>query len=167
MADARGKSSSRGKSNTPPRSAPKSGGGGGDSGRPASMDSTDSGARNEPDSNGRLPGLPELMRRALTIGLSGFFFTEEAIRKALGDTLPKDWTDFAVDQSERTRREFFERLSYEMAQTFENIDLAAVLRDLLEGRTLEINAEVRLRAPDESGAPGSIRIGLKQRDPKK
>jgi len=106
------------------------------------------------DEGGRLSPLPELMRRALSLGLSGFFLTEEAVRRALGDTLPKDWIDFAVDQSERTRSEFLERLSFEMGRAFEKADVAAVLRDLLEGRTLEVRAEIRLRGRDEGGAGG-------------
>ncbi len=97
--------------------------------------------------------IPELVRRALTMGLSGFFFTEATIRKALGDALPKDWIDFAVDQSDRTRAEFLERLSYEIGRALENVDVAAVLRELLEGRTLEVKAEIRLGERD--GRPGS------------
>ena len=102
------------------------------------------GRRQDADTGARLPALPELVRKAFALGFSGFFLTEEAIRKALGDTIPKDWTDFAVDQSERTRKEFLERLSFEIAQSLEKIDVAAVLRELLEGRTLEVRAEVRL-----------------------
>ena len=98
----------------------------------------------ENGTGGALPTLPDMVRRALALGLSGFFSTEETIRKALGDTLPKDWTDFAVDQSERTRKEFLERLSYEIAQSLEKVDIAGVLRDLLEGRTLEVKAQIRL-----------------------
>jgi hypothetical protein len=93
---------------------------------------------------GRLPAVPELIRRALSMGLSGFFLTEEAIRKALGDAVPRDWTDFVVSQSDRTRKEFLERLSYEIGQSLQNVDLARVLTDLLEGRTLEVKAEIRL-----------------------
>ena len=106
------------------------------------------------EEGGRLSPLPELMRRALSLGLSGFFLTEEAVRRALGDTLPKDWIDFAVDQSERTRSEFLERISFEMGRAFERTDLAAVLRELLEGRTLEVKAEIRLRDRGEEGAGG-------------
>ena len=102
---------------------------------------------------GRLPVLPEIARRALSIGLSGFFLTEETIRKALGDSLPKDWLDFGVEQSERTRKEFLERLSFEIAQTLEKVDIAATLRELLEGRTLEVRAEIRLG--DRDGKPAS------------
>ena len=96
----------------------------------------------------RAPVLPELVRRAVSMGLSGFFLTEETIRKALGETVPKDWMDFATEQSERTRREFLERLSFEIAQSLEKVDLAAILRELLEGRTLEVRAEIRLGGPE-------------------
>jgi len=104
-----------------------------------------SGGRDEPaDTAGRLPALPDLVRRALTLGFSGLFLTEEAIRRALGETIPKEWSDFAVDQSERARRDLLERLSFEIAQTLEKVDLAAVMGELLEGRTLEVRAEIRL-----------------------
>ena len=64
--------------------------------------------------------------------------------------LPKDWIDFAVEQSDRTRAEFIERLSYEVARNLENLDLAALLSSLLEGRTLEVKAEIRLGEKNES-----------------
>lgn len=111
---------------------------------------------------GRLPALPEIARRALSIGLSGFFLTEETIRKALGDSLPRDWMDFALEQSERTRKEFLERLSFEIAQTLEKVDLTTALRELLEGRTLEVRAEIRLG--DREGKPASqeFDVGIKR-----
>ena len=109
----------------------------------------------DPDEEERgQPVLPELARRALALGLSGFFFTEATIRKALGDTLPKEWTDFAIDQSERTRKEFLERLTFEIAQSLENIDVASVLAELLKGRTVEVKAEIRLREADGSEVQG-------------
>ena len=112
------------------------------------------------DTAGRRPAIPDLVRRVLTLGLSGFFLTEEAVRKALGDTLPKDWTDFAADQSERTRKEFLERLSYEIAQSFEKIDLAAILEKLLEGRTLEVKAQIRLAAKEPGRGSGKLDISV-------
>ncbi len=112
------------------------------------------------DTAGRPPVIPDLVRRALALGLSGFFLTEEAFRKALGDTLPKDWTDFAAEQSERTRKEFLERLSYEIAQSFEKIDLAAILEQLLEGRTLEVKAQIRLAAKESGRGSGKLDISV-------
>ncbi len=97
-----------------------------------------------------LSAIPELMRRAIALGLTGFFTTEEAVRRALGDTVPKDWTDYLAESSDRTRSEFLDRLSREIARTLKEVDLAAVLQQLLEGRTLRVNAEFRL-----SGDPGT------------
>jgi hypothetical protein len=116
-------------------------------------------------SEARLPGLPDVVRRVLSLGLSGFFLTEEAVRKALGDSLPKDWVDFAVDQSERTRKEFLERLTYEMARTLEGVDLAQLLRDLLDGRTLEIKAQVRLASPRSRSGRSRPPLATSGRDP--
>jgi hypothetical protein len=112
---------------------------------------------------GRLTGVPELVRRVLSIGLSGFFLTEEAIRKALGDAVPRDWTDFVVSQSDRTRKEFLERLSFEIGQSLENIDIARVLTELLEGRTLEVNAEIRLTPKDSGSAASRLHVAASTR----
>jgi hypothetical protein len=114
------------------------------------------------DTSGRLTALPDLVRKAFTLGLSGFFLTEEAIRKALGDTIPKDWTDFAVDQSERARREFLERLSFELAQSLDKVDVAAVLQELLQGRTLEIRAEIRLGEKEPGPGRHSVQATLRR-----
>jgi hypothetical protein len=103
----------------------------------------------EEASSGTLNAIPEMMRRAVAMGLSGFFLTEEAIRKAVGDTLPQDWADFAVDQSERTRSELMDRLSVELNRTLENIDLSEMFTQLVEGRTIEVKAEIRLKPTDE------------------
>jgi N-acyl-D-aspartate/D-glutamate deacylase len=99
------------------------------------------------------PALADLARRALTLGLSGLFFTESTIRKALGDTLPKEWSDFAVNQSERTRKEFLERLTFELAQSLEKVDLASVMAELMRGRTLDISARIRLVDGQTDEAP--------------
>lgn len=95
--------------------------------------------------------LPDILRRVMALGFSGFFMTEGALRKALGETLPKDWLDFAVDQSERTRDEFLERLAAEIARSVETIDLAELAERLLDGHTIEVKAEVRLRS-DRKGS---------------
>jgi hypothetical protein len=107
---------------------------------------------------GRITSLPELARRALSMGFAGFFMTEEAVRRALGDTLPKDWIDFAVDQSDRTRREFVERFSYEIGQSLERVDMAGVLSDLLEGRTLEVKAQIRLGPRGAEAGDTDVRL---------
>jgi hypothetical protein len=88
------------------------------------------------------------------MGLSGFFTTEEAVRKAFGDTLPKDWTDFLLDTSDRTRSEFLDRVSREIGRVLEGVDVASVIQQLLEGRTLQINAQFELTEKGTAGRTG-------------
>lgn len=132
------------------------------------------GGKNGPRSTGRPPAeppgefeageslnvLPDLMRRVFSAGLSSFFSTEEAVRKALGETLPQDWSDFAIEQSDRTRAELLDRLSAEIGRTIEKMDLAEILSKLLEGNTVEINASIRLR-PEKSPGDSKLEIRTK------
>ncbi|MBW2234321.1 MAG: hypothetical protein JRF70_14165 [Deltaproteobacteria bacterium] len=101
----------------------------------------------------RAPLLPELFRRAFTLGLSGIFTTEEAFRRALGDTVPRDWVDFAVGQSERTRSDFTSKMAEEMARVIESMDLEAILRSVLADHRVELKAEIQLvpREKEQSG----------------
>jgi hypothetical protein len=108
-----------------------------------------------------LGAIPELMRRAIALGLTGFFTTEEAVRKAIGDTVPKDWTDYLAESSDRTRSEFLDRLSREIAGSLKEVDLAAVIQQLLEGRTLRVNAEFSLSSDPEAGGKAAVRFEKK------
>jgi hypothetical protein len=108
-----------------------------------------------------LRAIPELMRRAIALGLTGFFTTEEAVRRALGDTVPKDWSDYIAESSDRTRSEFLDRLSREIARTLKDVDIAAVLQQLLEGRTLKVNAEFSLSDDLGTGSGTAVRLESK------
>jgi len=103
--------------------------------------------------------LPDMVRRMVTLGLSGFFTTEEALRRAVGDTIPKDWVDFAAEQSEKTRRDFGDAVAREVGKALEGVDLAQVLGQVLEDRTIEVSARVRLVKADKADiGTGSGRI---------
>jgi hypothetical protein len=93
--------------------------------------------------------LQELLRRAIALGFSGLFTTEATIRSALGDTVPKDWVDFANEQGERTRREIIDRMAREFGRVIENLDTAELMRTLLEGHVLEVDARFRLIPVDD------------------
>ena len=123
------------------------------------------GRKRPTDAARRRPALPDFVRRALSLGFSGFFLTEEAVRRAFGDAVPREWANFAAEQSERARTEFLERLSFEIAQSLEKLDVAAVLQQLLEGRTLEVRAEIRLGPPEGGRGRHSIRAELRDSDP--
>ena len=117
--------------------------------------------REDAEAQESLSAIPELMRRAIALGLTGFFTTEEVVRRALGDTVPKDWTDYIAESSDRTRSEFLDRLSHEIARALKDIDVAAVLERLLEGRTLKVNAEFRLSDDPGTDSGAAVRFERK------
>ncbi|MCP5057208.1 MAG: hypothetical protein GY937_10840 [bacterium] len=91
---------------------------------------------------------PDLLRRGLSMGFTGLFMTEEAVRRALGDSVPRDVLEFFIAQSERTRTEMLERLSKEFGRTLEALDPVELARRLLDGATVEVSAKVRF-VPDK------------------
>lgn len=115
--------------------------------------------------------LPELLRRGLTLGFTGVFLTEEAVRRALGETVPRDLMEFILEQSERTRREFVDRVSREFGRALGGLDPAELVRRLLEGRSIEVSARIRLvrDEPDERrrggrhGAGSRLRVDTEER----
>lgn len=109
-----------------------------------------------------LTGISEVARKLIGLGLSGVFSTQETIRQTIGDALPKEWVDYALDTSERTRAEFLERLAGEIARSIETIDLARVMQQALEGRTLEVNARIRM-LPD-GGNGGRLSLSMVEDD---
>ena len=96
--------------------------------------------------------VPDFVRRALELGFASFFTTEQTIRRAVGETIPKDWIDFVSAQSDRTRKEMTDAIVSEAARSIERIDLMDTLDGLFSGRTIEINAKIRL-APREDEPP--------------
>ena len=97
----------------------------------------------------------------LTLGFTGFFMTEEALRKSLGDSVPRDVVEFVLDQSQRMRGEFLDRVSRELGRVLERVDPVEVARRLLEGRTVEVRASFRLVSkrkrkpePEDARRPG-------------
>ena len=114
----------------------------------------DARGRDEEDEGGFFP---ELLRRGLTLGFTGFFMTEEALRRALGDTVPRDTIEYFLDQSEKMRTEFLERVSREFGRAFGAMDPAEVLTRLVEGKTIEVSARIRILADDEERRPAGTR----------
>jgi hypothetical protein len=117
----------------------------------------------EEEDNGAAGFLPDLLRRGLTLGFTGFFLTEEAVRKALGESVPRDLMDFILSQSERTRAEILDRFSKEFARALGAIDPVEVARRLLEGRSIEVSAQFRLVPSDSEKDEGEVERSKKRR----
>ena len=110
--------------------------------------------------------MPDLLRRALGLGFAGLFSGEEFLRKTLGDTVPREWLEFATEQGERARRELAERVSSELGKSLQSVDLHELAARLLQGHTVEVSARIRFlpRAEDEADADHSVRVRVARED---
>ena len=122
------------------------------------------GDRGQADLDDRRTGVEslfqEFVRRTATLGLSGFFLTEEALRRAFGDVVPKEWVKYAAKQSAEMRSEVLDRVSAEFGQWLRSLDAEelqrSVLRTLLEHYDLQIQLEISARP--RSGERSSLEL---------
>ena len=115
--------------------------------------------KEELDEASRTGAIPDMFRKMMGLGLSGFFTTEAAIRGALGDSVPREWVEFVSEQSERTREEFARKMAEEFAKVLANVDLIELAEQLLEGRTIELKAEFKLGPRDAKPAEAKAARG--------
>ena len=96
----------------------------------------------------------EAIRRAAAVGLSGFFLTEEAVRRALNDAVPEDWVNYLSEQSTEIRNELIDRLVEVFGNWLHTLDLPAVLSSVLEEHefSAKIDLSVRRKQEDSSGS---------------
>lgn len=126
---------------------------------------SDEGAPTHSDGTRREPGaaVGDLLRRAVSAGLAGVFGPTEVVRKAVEEAMPKDWIDFASEQSERARRELVDRVASELARSVAGLDLVALAEQFLEGREIEVSARIRLHPKSPKPAEGrALRVAMRR-----
>jgi len=87
----------------------------------------------------------ELVRKGTSLGLSSFFLTEEAVRKAFSDRVPAEWLEFLGRQSEEVRSDVVDRASKEFGNWLRTLDLSELLGELLERYEISANIELDVR----------------------
>jgi hypothetical protein len=111
---------------------------------------------NQPDQPGEGPGtvgfVADVVRKAVLTGVGALFLTEEGARKVAREwKLPKDLATYLVSQASGAKDEVLRVLGQE-------------LRRLLDSETLtiEIHAEMRLKASDGEPTP-PVKVRVKRR----
>jgi hypothetical protein len=109
--------------------------------------------------------VPDLLRRAVGLGFSGLFTTEELLRKAFGDNVPRDWAEFLAAQTERARGELIDRVAQELRKSLDRIDVPQLLARMLETHDVEIDARIRFAPRESADEPGKVRVRVERREP--
>ena len=95
----------------------------------------------------------EAVRRAAQLGLTTFFTTEEAVRRAFSEAVPPDWIDYLNRQSSDVRDELLERLSREFGEWLRHVDMAQIMSKLLEEHDFEFKISVSARRRPSERSP--------------
>jgi hypothetical protein len=95
----------------------------------------------------------EAVRRAAQLGLSTFFSTEEAVRRAFAESVPADWIDYLNRQGTDVRGELLDRMSREFGEWLAHVDMAQIMGKLLEEHDFEFKISVSAQRRSSERAP--------------
>ncbi len=103
---------------------------------------------------GRDPGplegfVQELIRRGTSLGLSSFFLTEEAVRRAFADKVPPEWVEYVNRQGDEVRADLVDRLGKEFGNWLRSVDIPELVGELLE--RYDVSATIDLSAARSTG----------------
>ncbi len=84
----------------------------------------------------------EGLRRAASLGFSSFFLTEEALRRAFNDSVPREWIEYVARQGEDVRAELFRALSQQFQKWLSEIDVVEVLSEVARRHDISVRLEI-------------------------
>ncbi len=122
-----------------------------------------------PDSAPGGPGtvgfVADVVRKAVLTGVGALFLTEEGARKVAREwKLPKDLATYLVSQAAGARDEVLRVVGQELRRLLDSETFRQEILKSLENMTVEIHAEMRLKASDgEPSPPVRVRVKRKPR----
>ena len=97
--------------------------------------------------------LHEAIRRTAQVGFSSFFATEDAVRRAFSEAVPRDWVDYASRQSTELRQETIERMTAEFGAWLRTIDMTQIMSKLLAEHDFELKISISSERKTAERAP--------------
>ena len=94
----------------------------------------------------------EGLRRAAALGCSSFFLTEEALRRAFNDSVPREWIEYVARQGEDVRAELFRALSQQFQKWLSEIDVVEVLSEVARRHDISVHLEISAAPKQEEDA---------------
>ncbi len=105
----------------------------------------------------------DVVRKAVLTGVGALFLTEEGARKVAREwKLPKDLATYLVSQASGARDEVLRVVGQELRRLLDNESFRREILKSIENMTVEIHAEMRLKASEgEHSSP--VRVKVKRR----
>jgi hypothetical protein len=106
--------------------------------------------------------IPDIVRRTFYAGLGAVFTTEEGIRKLASDFhLPKDITNYLIQQAAASKDELFRVVGKELRGFLESVNISGELQKLLTSLSFEVKTEIRFIPNDQAvgGVKPDFKVG--------
>jgi hypothetical protein len=105
----------------------------------------------------------DVVRKAVLTGVGALFLTEEGARKVAREwKLPKDLATYLVSQASGAKDEVLRVLGQELRRLLDSETFRREILRSVENMTVEIHAEMRLKASDGDPTP-PVRVKVKRR----
>jgi hypothetical protein len=105
----------------------------------------------------------DVVRKAVLTGVGALFLTEEGARKVAREwKLPKDLATYLVSQASGARDEVLRVVGQELRRLLDSETFRKEILKSVENMTVEIHAEMRLKASDDGPTP-PVRVKVKRR----
>ncbi len=94
----------------------------------------------------------DLIKKALTTGVTAAFMTEESVRSLLKDLpLPKELVSTLLDNAKNTKSEFVTSIKNELRSYLDKIDVSREIDKLAEKYDFEVKATISLKKKKKNG----------------
>ena len=92
----------------------------------------------------------EVVRKALTVGVGAVFLTEESLRAIIKDLkLPKELIGGLLESANRTKSEFFEKLSQDILSRVKGpFDPREIVQDVLQKNEIHMDMKISFQPKD-------------------
>lgn len=102
--------------------------------------------------------VPDVVRRAISMGTSALSNTEDGIRKLVSDfNVPRDVAAYLVMQASASKDEVLRIFGEELRKSLESVNLSGELQKLLTSLSFEIKTEIRFIPNDQAVVKPEIR----------
>jgi polyhydroxyalkanoate synthesis regulator phasin len=90
--------------------------------------------------------LTDILKKAVTTGISAAFMTEDAVKGIISDLpLPKDMVNGLLQNAKETKEEFVKSIKNELKTYLNKIDVSKEIEKIVEKYDFEIKASVSLK----------------------
>src|SRR5512137_1968638 len=118
---------------------------------------------NPAEGPGTVGFVADVVRKAVLTGVGALFLTEEGARKVAREwKLPKDLATYLVSQAAGARDEVLRVVGQELRRLLDSETFRREMLRSIENMTVEIHAEMRLKASDGEPTP-PIKVRVKRK----